>query len=259
MAMMTRTEKDAIITTELLCKSYVSDGEVNNVIKNMSLSIYEKDFTVVMGCSGSGKSTLLYTLSGMIEATSGRINFGGNDITHMREKQMAAFRRDTLGFVFQGINLVPDLTVFENVISPSYGAKSDRAEVTKRAEELLARLEMSEHRRKFPHQLSGGQNQRTAICRALINSPEVIFADEPTGALNSAQGRSVLDIFTQLNRGGQSVVMVTHDLRAALRGNRIIYLRDGRIDGELMLEPYDESTEDERESCVYEFLKKHGF
>ena len=259
MTMMTQVKKDAIIKTDLLCKSYVSDGETNNVIKNMSLSIYDRDFTVVMGCSGSGKSTLLYTLSGMIEATSGKISFNANEITHMKEKQMAAFRRDTLGFVFQGINLVPDLTVFENVISPSYGTKADKASVISRADELLNKLDMSEHTRKFPHQLSGGQNQRAAICRALINNPKVIFADEPTGALNSAQGKNVLDIFTELNRGGQSVVMVTHDLRAALRGNRIIYLRDGRIDGELSLEPYDESTAEERESCVYEFLKKHGF
>lgn len=259
MTMMTQEQKDAIIKTDLLCKSYVSDGETNHVLKNLSLSIYDKDFTVVMGCSGSGKSTLLYTLSGMIEATSGTILFDGNDITRMREKQMAAFRRDTLGFVFQGINLIPDLTVFENVISPSYGTKADRASVNRKAESLLAKLEMTAHIRKFPHQLSGGQNQRAAICRALINAPQVIFADEPTGALNSTQGKHVLDIFTELNRGGQSVVMVTHDLRAALRGNRIIYLRDGRIDGELSLAPYEEHTAEERESCVYTFLKKHGF
>lgn len=248
-----------IIKTDLLCKSFISDGEVNNVIKNMKLSIYEADFTVVMGSSGSGKSTLLYILSGMLGATSGDVVVNGKDITMMKEKEAARFRRDTIGFVFQGIHLVPDLNVYENTISPSYGTKCSKKEVTDRADMLLDKLSMKEHERKYPNQLSGGMKQRVAICRAMINRPEVLFADEPTGALNSTQGQNVLDIFSELNDEGQSVVMVTHDLKAAVRGNRIIYIKDGRIDGELELPKYSNSDLEEREQCVYNFLKKHGF
>jgi putative ABC transport system ATP-binding protein len=256
---MINDNRYAIISTETLCKSYVSDGEVNHVIKNMDLKIYDKDFTVIMGASGSGKSTLLYVLSGMLDSTSGEVTFNDQNITKMKEHSMAGFRRDTLGFVFQGINLIPDLTVLENIICPAYGSGRPMPEVVKTAEQLIEKLDLKGHEKKFPEQLSGGQRQRVAICRAMINHPKVLFADEPTGALNSTQGKHVLDIFTKLNGDGQSVVMVTHDLKAALRGNRIIYLRDGRIDGELTLPPYNESDVDEREKCVFSFLKEHGF
>lgn len=248
-----------IIKTELLCKSFVSDGEVNNVIKNLDFSIYEKDFTVVMGSSGSGKSTLLYILSGMLGATSGSVYVNDKDITQLKEKETAGFRRNTIGFVFQGIHLVPDLNVYENIISPSYGTKYSKREVAERADALLDKLCMSEHAKKYPNHLSGGMKQRVAICRAMINKPELLFADEPTGALNSTQGQNVLDIFSELNNEGQSVVMVTHDLKAAVRGNRIIYIKDGRIDGELELPEYSKTNLEEREQCVYNFLKKHGF
>lgn len=256
---MSNNQKNAIIKTNMLCKSYVSDGEVNNVIKNMDLSIYDKDFTVIMGASGSGKSTLLYVLSGMLETTSGEVEFSGKQISRLKENKMAKFRRDTLGFVFQGINLIPDLTVFENIICAGYGSGKSQDEIEDYAKALIERLDLKGHEKKFPEQLSGGQRQRVAICRALINHPEVIFADEPTGALNSTQGKHVLDIFSHLSGSGQSVVMVTHDLKAALRGNRIIYLKDGRIDGELSLPTYDERDAEDREKCVFSFLKEHGF
>ena len=124
---------------------------------------------------------------------------------------------------------------------------------------LLGKMELAEHSKKFPSQLSGGQKQRVAICRALVNEPEVIFADEPTGALNSSQGQEVLDIFTDIYQNGQSIVMVTHDLKAALRGNRIIYLKDGRIDGELDLGSYYPEKVREREEKVYQFLMEKGW
>lgn len=251
--------KNTIIKTELLCKSFISDGEVNNVIKNMDLEIYEGDFTVIMGSSGSGKSTLLYSLSGMDEITTGKVYFDGENISRIKEKKMAYVRKEKLGFVFQGINLVPNLTVYENILSPTYKTKTDRKEIENRISTLLEKMELTTERKKFPNQMSGGQKQRVAICRALINQPKVLFADEPTGSLNSAQGESVLGIFSQIHREGQSVVMVTHDLKAAIRGNRIIYLKDGRIDGELQLEEYDEATSKEREEIVYKFLKSRGW
>lgn len=251
--------KNIIIKTELLCKSFISDGEINNVIKNMDLEIYEGDFTVIMGSSGSGKSTLLYSLSGMDGITTGKVFFDGEEITRMKEKQMAKLRKDKLGFVFQGINLIPNLNVYENILSPTYKTKSDRSAIDRKIDTLLDKMELASQRKKFPNQMSGGQKQRAAICRALINSPKVLFADEPTGSLNSAQGQSVLDTFTNINNEGQSVVMVTHDLKAALRGNRIIYLKDGRIDGELQLDEYDEKSLSEREETVYKFLKEKGW
>jgi putative ABC transport system ATP-binding protein len=251
--------RNTIIKTELLCKSFISDGEVNNVIKNLDLEIYEGDFTVIMGSSGSGKSTLLYALSGMDDVTTGKVLLEGADITRLKEKEISKLRKEKLGFVFQGINLIPNLSVYENILSPTYKTKSDRKDIEEKINTLLEKMELTSHRKKFPNQMSGGQKQRAAICRALINSPKILFADEPTGALNSSQGQSVLDIFTTINREGQSVVMVTHDLKAALRGNRIIYLKDGRIDGDLKLQEYEEATASEREEILYKFLKEKGW
>lgn len=252
-------DKKAIIQTKLLCKSYVSDGEVNHVIKNMNLEIERKDFTVIMGSSGSGKSTLLYAMSGMIDVTSGDVSFEEDRISALSEKKLAEFRRSKIGFVFQNFNLISDLTVTENIISPTYSSPLSKLDILESCETLLEKLEMKAHSKKFPNQLSGGQKQRVAICRALINKPQILFADEPTGALNSTQGQQVLDIFTKINQEGQGIVMVTHDLKAALRGNRILYLKDGRITGELKIEPYHEDRIEERELCVYNFLKENGF
>lgn len=256
---MNGTQKNVIIKTELLCKSYVSDGEISNVIKNMNLEINKEDFTVIMGSSGSGKSTLLYLLSGMIEATSGTTALAGKNLTAQKEKDLAKIRKDKIGFVFQAINLIPDLNVYENMISPTYKTGRKKEEIDARAAELTESVELTGQTKKFPGQLSGGQRQRVAICRALMNEPEVLFADEPTGALNSAQGENVLDVLTDIHKKGQAVVMVTHDLKAALRGNRILYLSDGRIDGDLKLNEYARDDRQEREKCVYEFLKERGW
>lgn len=251
--------KKIIIKTELLCKSFISDGEVNNVIKNMDLEIYEGDFTVIMGSSGSGKSTLLYSISGMDEVTTGKVWIDGQCISNMKEKDITKLRKEKIGFVFQGIHLIPNLNVYENILSPTYKTKMNRKLIESRIDMLLEKMELINHKKKFPHQISGGQKQRVAICRALINKPEVIFADEPTGSLNSSQGQGVLDIFTKINGEGQSVVMVTHDLKAALRGNRIIYIKDGRIDGDIKLDNYEIESAKVREEMIYNFLTEKGW
>lgn len=256
---MKMKESNVIIKTDVLCKGFISDGEVNNVIKNLDLEIYQEDFTVVMGSSGSGKSTLLYLMSGMMDHTCGEVILADTKLTKLKEKEMSKLRRNKIGFVFQAMNLIPDLTVYENILSPTYKSSNDRAMIEERVNALLEEMEIKEHAKKYPSQLSGGQKQRVAICRALINRPEVLFADEPTGSLNSAQGQNVLDIFTRIHEEGQTVVMVTHDLKAAIRGNRIIYLRDGRVDGDLRINHYKEEDSSEREQCVYEFLKKRGW
>lgn len=251
--------KNSIIKTQLLCKSFITDGEINNIIKNMDLDIYEGDFTVIMGSSGSGKSTLLYSLSGMDQVTTGKVFFDNEDITRMKEKEITRLRKNKLGFIFQCINLIPNLNVYENIVSPTYKTKIKRKAVEQRVENLMEKLELREHKHKFPNQMSGGQRQRAAICRALINKPKVLFADEPTGSLNSSQGESVLDIFTTVHAQGQSVVMVTHDLKAALRGNRILYISDGRIDGDLSLTEYGTDDLRQREDALYKFLKSKGW
>ena len=248
-----------IIKTNLVCKSYLTDGEVNNVIKNFDLEIFQNDFTVIMGSSGSGKSTLLYLLSGMDQVTSGEVFLSEKNITEYKENELASIRKDKIGFVFQGINLVPDLTIRENVLSPTYKKKVDKQKIENRIDMLLEQMELTKHQKKFPSQLSGGQRQRAAICRALINEPDILFADEPTGALNSLAGENVLDTFTEIHDNGQAVVMVTHDLKAAARGNRIIFLRDGRLDGELRLDEFVKTAALERESILYEFLKDRGW
>lgn len=252
-------DKKSIIKTEVLCRSFLVDGELNNIIKNMDLTIYEGDFTVIMGNSGSGKSTLLYSLSGMDQVTTGKLILDGEDITRMSERKMADFRKEKIGFVFQGINLIPNLNVYENILSPTYKTGRSKKVIDEEIESMLDRFDMSEQKKKFPTQLSGGQRQRIAICRALINHPKILFADEPTGALNSAQGKHVLDVFSEINKDGQSVVMVTHDLKAACRGNRILFLRDGRIDGELELGLYQKEEEKDREEQLYHFLQERGW
>lgn len=251
--------KNTVVKSELLCKSFIIDGEINNIIKNMDLELYDEDFTVIMGSSGSGKSTLLYSLSGMDRVTTGKVYFDGQDITSMKEKELSNLRKNKFGFVFQGINLIPNLNVYENISSPTYKTELNKKEVKERVDSLLDKMELTSQKSKFPNQMSGGQRQRVAICRALVNNPKVLFADEPTGALNSSQGENVLDIFTKIHEEGQAVVMVTHDLKAAIRGNRILYIRDGRIDGELTLPEFGSDNLKEREETVYKFLKAKGW
>lgn len=251
--------KNTIIKTDMLCKSFVTDGEINNVIKNMNLEIYDGDFTVIMGSSGSGKSTLLYCLSGMDSVSGGKVIFEDKEISSLKEKELSSIRKNEIGFVFQGINLVDNLNIYENIISPTYKTGKNKTEIDEYAKTLIEKMSLTGHEKKFPSQMSGGMRQRAAICRSLINKPKLLFADEPTGALNSSQGQDVLDVFSQINSEGQSVVMVTHDLKAALRGNRIIFLRDGRIDGDLSLPPYSKETEKEREEEVYTFLKQRNW
>lgn len=251
--------KEVIIEVKGLCKTFVSEGENYNVIKNLDLKIYKGDFTVIMGSSGSGKSTLMYILSGMDKGSSGEAILLDTELSKASKKEMEKMRREKISFVFQGINLIPDLNAYENIAAPTYKMKRDKKELTETINELLDRFSMREHRSKYPSQLSGGQKQRIAICRALINKPDVIFADEPTGALNSTQGQDVLNILTDLNSSGQSIVMVTHDLKAAVRANRLLYIKDGRIDGEMKLPKYNEDSHQEREIEIVDFLREKGW
>lgn len=246
--------KKSIISTKELCKSYAHNGIQNHILKQIEVDIYEGDFTVIMGPSGSGKSTLLYSLSGMDKPNSGEIWYADKDITKYNEDQLATLRKNAFGFVFQQIHLVSNLSLFENVAVCGYlNKKNPSKEVNKRVESLLEQVGLNTLMNRLPSQVSGGEQQRAAIIRAVINNPELLFADEPTGALNKANSIEVLNLLSKLNKDGQSILMVTHDTRAALRANRVLYLEDGRITGELTLPPY-QMEEKSRETQLNSWL-----
>lgn len=247
--------KKVILTARGLCKSYAHNGGQNHILSHMELALYEGDFTVIMGSSGSGKSTLLYSLSSMDRVTSGQVLYKDADLTKMKEKELAALRHGDFGFVFQQMHLVSNLSLFENIVVPGYLNKSVTADaVRKRAEELMEKMGIAKVKTHLPSQVSGGEQQRCAIARAVIHTPKLLFADEPTGALNRRNTTEVLNLLTKLNEEGQSILMVTHDMKAALRATRLLYLSDGKITGELMLPPYEQEEEKSREVQVNAWL-----
>ena len=251
--------REVIISTEKLSKSFSVGGKQQHVIKNLDMEIYKGDFTVIMGASGAGKSTLLYTLSGMDKPTLGKINYCGEEITGMTDDQLAVFRRKHCGFVFQQIHLVDSMSLMDNAISTGMLTGQKQNALKKKALGLFEKMGIDESlAKKFPAQISGGEAQRAAMVRALINDPDIVFADEPTGALNSAGVKAVLDVLTDINDSGQSVVMVTHDIKSARRGNRIIYLQDGGIMGECRPGRY-ESGNKERHERIRQFLEAMGW
>ena len=239
--------KDTILSAKNVQKTFANDGEQVHVLTNVNLDIYAGDFTVIMGSSGSGKSTLLYALSGMDRATAGRVLYKRKDstetnITELKEKQMADIRVKDFGFVFQQMHLVSNLSLMETVsVTGFLDKKKSAAETKTKAAGLLKRMGLDEVKNHLPSRVSGGEQQRCAIARAVINDPAILFADEPTGALNRKNTTEVLDLLSELNKDGQSIVMVTHDIKSALRGNRLLYLDDGNIVGELELTKYGET------------------
>lgn len=251
--------KKILLKTEKLCKTFSNGGVQQHVLKNIDLELYEGDFTVIMGASGAGKSTLLYALSGMDTPSLGKIQFGDQVISNLSQDKLALFRRNHCGFVFQQIYLLDKMSVMDNVLTAGLLIHKDRKALVAKAKQLLEAVDISlETQKKFPSQLSGGEAQRVGIIRALINSPEVVFADEPTGALNSKTGIEVLNTLTKFNEQGQSVVMVTHDMKSACRGNRILYLKDGVILGECDLGKYDASDAQRYEKLSL-FLNQMGW
>ena len=195
--------KSVIMKATNLCKSFVNNGGQNHVLNMVNLEIYERDFTVVMGSSGAGKSTLLYALSGMDSPTGGEVEYRGKKISRLKEKEMAFLRSREFGFVFQQAHLVSNLTLFENAAVTGYlDKRRSEREVRERAQELLGRMNVGEAAGRLPSQVSGGEAQRAAIARAMMNEPGMIFADEPTGALNKRNTQEILNLLTSLNEGG---------------------------------------------------------
>ena len=248
----------AILRTEKLCKSFSNEGLQQHVIKNLDLEIMEGDFTIIMGSSGSGKSTLLYALSGMDKPTLGKVFFGDEDISEYSNDELALFRRKHCGFVFQSIYLLDNMNVFDNIMTGALVARKNSPELVAGVKELLKKVGIGENLwNKYPNQLSGGECQRVGIVRAVVNKPRILFADEPTGALNSQNTLNVLDILSDLNAKGQSIVMVTHTVKAAERGTRIIYLADGVISDECDLGPYMGDYKDEKNPNQEKAIARH--
>lgn len=216
----------------------------NEVLHGIDLDIYPSDFTVIMGSSGSGKSTLLYMLSGMDRLSGGHLFFRGKEITNLSEKELTSLRAQSYGFVFQRTHLIPNLTLKENILMAGliHGGGTEK-EIRDRTDALIARVNLTGAENRLPAQVSGGEAQRAAVARAVITSPEILFADEPTGALNRANTLEVLNLLSELHADGQTILLVTHDREAALRGNRILYLEDGRVTQELRLSRWQEVDE----------------
>lgn len=246
---------ELILQGEKVTRIFQQGKVKTKVLDQVDIEVYAGDFTVIMGSSGAGKSTLLYSLSGMDRISGGKVFYKGKEISSLKEKQMAKLRGEEFGFVFQQTNLVSNLSLYENVTVAGYvSRKGSTAEIRQRADQLLEKMGVEKAKDRLPSQVSGGEGQRAAIARAVIGKPGILFADEPTGALNKSNTTAVLNLLTDLNRSGQSILMVTHDVRSAARGSRILYMEDGKILDELKLPPYSGKQEKSRQVQVETWL-----
>lgn len=224
-----------IIEVKDLCKTFVVNKRQNNVLKNVNFSVEEGEMIAIMGPSGSGKSTLLYSVSGMDNVTSGEVIFDGKVITTMKEDELADLRLNDMGFIFQQMYMMKNLTILDNIVLPAVQSKKNsmtKAEKIKSGEALMHKLGIAEIADNDINEVSGGQLQRACICRSMINSPRMLFADEPTGALNRASSGEVMDELVKLNAAGTTIMMVTHDAKVAARCSKTFYIVDGNIEGE---------------------------
>ncbi len=253
----------AVLETKGLCKTYIVNKHQNNVLKNIDLTISEGEMVAVMGPSGSGKSTLLYCVSGMDRVTAGEVIFNGRAIAQLRDRELAQIRLDEMGFIFQQMYMMKNLTVLDNIILPAVKSKKNaesRRQTEERGRALMQRLGIADVGRNDINEVSGGQLQRACICRSMINSPRMIFADEPTGALNRASSDEVMQELLSLNRDGTTVMCVTHDPKVAAKCSRVLYLVDGSIVGEKEMGHFtDESDMRTRERGLNNWLMEHGW
>ncbi len=227
-----------VLQVKDLCKTYIINKRQNNVLVNVNFTIEQGEMTAVMGPSGSGKSTLLYSISGMDRPTAGRVVLGGRELTGLKEKELAKVRLNEMGFIFQQMHMLKNLTVMDNILLPAYqSGKKDRTqkEIDAYGISLMRRLGISEIATNDITEVSGGQLQRACICRSLMNRPQILFADEPTGALNRSASEEVMRVLNQLNQEGTTIMLVTHDMKVAAKCSRILYIVDGNIKGELAM------------------------
>ncbi len=252
-----------ILEVKDLCKTYIVNKRQNNVLKNVNFSIAEGEMVAVMGPSGSGKSTLLYAVSGMDSITAGEASFCGRNITSMSEKELANLRLDEMGFIFQQMYMLKNLTVLDNIILPAVQSKKSnesRKEITERAHDLMRRLGIIDIADNDINEVSGGQLQRACICRSMINRPKMIYADEPTGALNRTSSDEVMEELAKLNRDGTTMMLVTHDVKVAAKCTKVLYIVDGNIKGEYNLSRYENASQmRERERALNHWLLELGW
>ena len=249
---------EELLKVEQLCK--------NQMLDHVSFTVESGEMVAVMGPSGSGKSTLLYNVAGMDQPTGGKVWLNGREITGLSEDEKAGLRLQRMGFVFQQMNMMGNLNLLDNILLPAVafhkGRKADKkskAELTDRARMLMQKLSISGLEKRNITQVSGGQLQRACICRSMMNQPEILFADEPTGALNKSAAAEVMEEFVRLNREGTTILLVTHDSKVASRCHRILYLLDGSVRGELKLPKMTDDTEKRREEKVNQWLMQMGW
>lgn len=254
---------EKILDVKDLCKTYIINKRQNNVLKNVNFSVHAGEMVAVMGPSGSGKSTLLYSVSGMDEITAGKVSFCGNDIAGLSEKELAGLRLDEMGFIFQQMYMLKNLTVLDNIILPACQSNKiheSRKETVERGQALMRKLSIIDTADNDINEVSGGQLQRACICRSMINQPKMIFADEPTGALNRTASDEVMEELTKLNREGTTIMLVTHDVKVAAKCTRVLYIVDGNIKGEYSLDKYTASSQlRERERSLNNWLMEMGW
>lgn len=252
-----------VLEAENLCKTYVINKYQNNVLRNVSFSIEEGEMVAIMGPSGSGKSTLLYSVSGMDRPTAGKCMFMGREISKMNERELADLRLNEMGFIFQQMYMLKNLTVQDNILLPALESRKNKATRKEKLEysrELMRKLEIISIARNDINEVSGGQLQRACICRSMINHPKMIFADEPTGALNRTSSDEVMDQLAKLNREGTTIMMVTHDAKVACKCSRVLYIVDGNIKGEFNLGTYINKADlEKRERTLSNWLMELGW
>ena len=253
-----------ILEVKNLCKTYIVNKRQNNILKNVNFTVSEGEMIAVMGPSGSGKSTLLYTVSGMDGITSGEVLFCGKNITAMGERELANLRLDEMGFIFQQMYMLKNLTVLDNIILPAAQSKKNkesRRQTDERGRALMRRLGIDDVGGNDINEVSGGQLQRACICRSMINNPKMIFADEPTGALNRASSDEVMNELLSLNRDGTTIMCVTHDPKVAAKCSRVLYIMDGGIVGEKEMDHFDGGDKElrDRERELNNWLIEQGW
>ena len=248
------------MTKILKVKELYKDYDKTEILKGVNLEVIEGEFIAIMGQSGSGKSTLLYNISGMDRPSKGSILFDGEDMSDLCDEKMSHIRLNKMGFIFQKSHLLKTMSIMDNIVLPGFKANIETRDlVIQDAKKLLARMNISHISDHDIKKVSGGQLQRAAICRALINKPNIIFGDEPTGSLNSSSAREIMDIMNEINSEGTTVILVTHDGHVAARADRVIFLSDGHITDEIYLGKYKEKQRIERENNMNQWLGKQVF
>ena len=244
-----------------LCKTYIVNKKQNNVLRNINFEIKQGEMVAIMGPSGSGKTTLLYTVSGMDNITAGNIDFFGKEFNSLSDNEMSDVRLNEMGFVFQQMYMMKNLSIYDNIILPAYQSKKEnRKDINEYALKLMHKLGISKIADNDINEVSGGQLQRACICRSLINKPKIIFADEPTGALNRQSSSEVMEIFNKINEEGTSIMLVTHDLKVAAKCERILYIEDGNIKNEIQLGEFSQDINiRERERKLSNWLMELGW